>query len=294
MQVLNYVGGAFVRHCAITLSFLGWAAMGAEPADGLDESLQKAKAAYRAGKAVEALAMADKAVTANPKAPQAWFFRGQLHTAMRDHSKALTDFDQVLKLDPGSVSAYQERGAVHFRAGHIKESITDFDKFLDLVPAQAPHHWQRGISLYYAGRFEDGRKQFELHQTVNPSDVENAVWHFLCVARASGLEKARQALIAIEGDSRVPMKEVHALFADKAKPADVLAAAEAGNPSPATLKMQRFYAYLYLGLYYEAAGKNELAKDNIFKSASLADANNYMGDVARVHAAILRRGAGAK
>ena len=151
------------------------------------------------------------------------------------------------------------------------------------MPTQAPYHWQRGISYYYAGRFEDGRKQFELHQTVNSNDVENAVWHFLCVARGSGVEKARAALIPIKGDARVPMMEVHALFAGKVKPEAVLQAAAAGRPPPSQLNRQLFYAHLYLGLYFEVIGNDEQAREHIAKAAGTYRTEDYMGDVARVH-----------
>ena len=62
------------------------------------------------------------------------------------------------------------------------------------VPDEAPYLWQRGIALYYAGRYDDCRRQFESHRSVNPDDVENAAWHFLCVARAESPAKARAAL----------------------------------------------------------------------------------------------------
>ena len=54
------------------------------------------------------------------------------------------------------------------------------------------------ISDYYVGKFADGRRQFESHKTVNPNDVENAAWHFLCVARLDGIEKAQSACIKID------------------------------------------------------------------------------------------------
>ena len=98
--------------------------------------------------------------------------------------------------------------------GRVKESVADFDKFLEARPDQRPQHWQRGIALYYAGQFEDGAKQFEIHKTVNANDVENAAWHFLCVARWKGVEAARAGLIPIEGDGRVPMMTVHKMFAE--------------------------------------------------------------------------------
>ena len=194
----------------------------------------------------------------------------------------------MLKLDPKSANAWQARGEANFKLGKIAESIADFDKFLELVPAQKPHHWQRGISLYYAARFKDGKEQFEIHQTVNSNDVENAVWHFLCAARADGLASAKKGLIPIEGDGRVPMAEVHRLFAGKAKPEDVLAAAKAA-PAQGRAGEPLFYAHLYLGIYFEAIGDAQQARQHIFKSAERANENGYMGDVARVHAEILRK-----
>lgn len=252
------------------------------------ELAQQTIAAYRKGDVPAALALATKLIEAAPKQPQSWFLRAQLHVQQRAHAKAITDYSEVIKLDAKSASAWQARGEAHFKLGKIAESITDFDQFLKLVPEQKPQHWQRGISLYYADRFKDGKEQFEIHQTVNANDVENAVWHFLCAARADGLEKARKGLIPIEGDGRVPMAQVHQLFAGKVKPEAVLAAANAA-PAHTRAGEPLFYAHLYLGIYFEAIGDAKQARDYIFKAAERANENGYMGDVARVHAEILRK-----
>jgi lipoprotein NlpI len=220
---------------------------------------------------------------AEPKDADGYLIRARLHEQRGEKAQALADYDQVLKLDPLKAEAWQNRGIMHFKLAHIDQSISDFDQFLKLVPAQAPYHWQRGICCYYAGRFEDGRKQFELHQTVNPNDVENAVWHFLCVARASSLERARASLIPIHDDTRVPMKQIHELFAGKATSEDVLKAARAGEPPEPELRRRLFYAYFYLGLYTEVLGKESQARDYISKAALEYGSRDYMTDVARVH-----------
>jgi hypothetical protein len=53
-----------------------------------------------------------------------------------------------------------------------------------------------------------------------------------------------------------------------------------------------FYADLYLGLYYEANGNDELAKQHIFAAAKNDEpnrlVNRYMWDVARIHAEQLK------
>lgn len=248
------------------------------------EALQRqAHSAYAKGRNDDAMTLITRAIAIEPQNPHGYLLRARFHEENHEPAKAIADYDQAIKLDPRQPDAWQHRGTEHFKLGRIKESIADFDQFIALVPQQAPQHWQRGISLYYAGRFEDGRKQFELHQTVNPNDVENAVWHFLCVARAASVEKARAALIPIKGDGRVPMMEVHALFANKLKPEDVLKAASAGNPPPAQMNRQLFYAHLYLGLYFEVLGDDNLAREHITKAAREYQTSDYMGDVARVN-----------
>lgn len=269
---------------AITvLSLLTTGIVSAAETASYKELQREAQSAYAKGKPDEATTLATRAIAVEPQNPRGYFVRARFHEENLESAKAIADYDQVIKLDPRQPDAWQHRGTEHFKLGLIKESIADFDQFLALVPAQAPQHWQRGISLYYSGRFDDGRKQFELHQAVNPNDVENAVWHFLCVARTNGIEKARAALIPIKGDARVPMMEVHALFANKLKPEDVLKAASAGNPPPAQRQRQLFYAHLYLGLYFEVLGDDQKAREHITKAAVEYQTGDYMGDVARVH-----------
>ena len=111
--------------------------------------------------------------------------------------------------DPGAV---MDRAVSDFFAGRITESVAGFDRLAALIPNEAPELWQRGIALYYAGRYRDCRAQFESHRTVNPDDVENAVWHFLCVARAESPASARAALLPVGPDAREPMREIYRMF----------------------------------------------------------------------------------
>ena len=183
-----------------------------------------------------------------------------------------------------STGEYQQQGVEHFVAGRFAESVEAFDKVIELNPRMAPRHWQRGISLYYAGEYQKGVEQFELHQTYNTQDVENAVWHFICKTRADGLKAAREALIPIHHDSRIPMKQVWQLFAGEIDPKGVL---EATNQDSPYSRQQLNYAHLYLGLYYEALGEEDLAKKHIDLAANEYSVNNYMGMVAKVHAKVL-------
>ena len=162
--------------------------------------------------------------------------------------------------------------------GEIDEAVTGFDRVIALVPEYGPELWQRGIALYYAGRFEDCRAQFESHRLVNPNDVENAAWHFLCVAQASSRDAAVEALLPVGPDRRVPMREVYEMFAGRATPDEVLAAA--GSTQAGT-----FYGQLYVGLYLEAVGEEDRALTHLAIAASdrFAAMGGYMYQVARLH-----------
>jgi lipoprotein NlpI len=172
------------------------------------------------------------------------------------------------------------RGMQKFRDNDVPGSLADFDRAAQIEPKAAPQLWQRGISDYYAGKFREGRQQFELHKTVNPDDVENAAWHFLCVARVDGLAAARKALLNIDStrDTRVPMAEIYALYAGRGSKENVQrAAAKEATPEAA------MYADLYLGLYFEAAGDKDQSRAFIRKAAAAVVPGNYMHDVAKVH-----------
>jgi lipoprotein NlpI len=181
-----------------------------------------------------------------------------------------------------SPQALLDRAVSEFSKGRITESVAAFDELARLAPREAPYLWQRGIALYYAGRYQDCRAQFESHRTVNSDDVENAAWHFLCVARAESAKAARIALLPVGPDSRVPMREIYELFRGTTTADAVLKAA-------GTRPQGRFYAHLYIGLYSEAVGDQARAREQIGLAAQpqFADAGGYMHMVAVVHRARL-------
>ena len=185
----------------------------------------------------------------------------------------------LLAQDPQAIDRH---GDELLREGKIAEAIAEFDRAIQLVPAWEPQHWRRGIAYYYAERYEDGRKQFELHQTVNPSDVENAVWHYLCIARSKSAKEARKRMIKIRHDDRPAMMEVDAMFRGTGSPAAVLAAA--GSNADALM-----YAHLYIGLYYEAEGNATKSLEHMELAAVKYAADHYMGDIAKLHYKLRRK-----
>ena len=176
------------------------------------------------------------------------------------------------------VRAIMTRAVEDFRAARIAQSLEGFDRIARLSPADAPYLWQRGIAQYYGGKFRECRDMFVSHRTVNPDDVENAAWHFLCVARAESPEAARKQILPVGPDARRPMREVYQMFKGEMTQAQVLKAA---GTDPAA----QFFARLYIGLYLEATGNRDAGRAQIEIAAEdrYARVGGYMNDVARVH-----------
>jgi lipoprotein NlpI len=236
----------------------------------------------------EAITLAKKAAALDAKNPAIPFAAATAHTALRQNAEAMKEWTRVLELEPKAIIAYDRRGDAQLKIGKFKEAIEDFDKFLEARPKFAPDHWRRGIALYYAGRFKDGVDQFDLHRKVNPEDVENSAWHYLCNARANTPKKARADLIPVTKDARVPMKEVLELFAGKIKPQDVINAAENAKLKGEDLKEARFYANLYVALYYESEGDAKNCLEHMTVAVEKFKISHYMWDVADVHLKLLK------
>jgi lipoprotein NlpI len=201
----------------------------------------------------------------------------------REHAKAVEAFTAALAANAKQVLANDRRGDAYLKLGKFQEAIADFDVFLTAQPKFAPEHWRRGIALYYAGRHADGVKQFETHKTVNPQDVENAVWHYLCNVNVVGKEKARGQLIDVTSDTRVPMAEIQKLYAGKLTVDDVLAAARKLDEKTEAGKEARFYAHLYIALWYEAEGNTKKVAEHLKPAVEQYEISHYMWDIAKVH-----------
>ncbi len=258
-------------------------------ADDASDLAAKAAAAFEGGKFAEAAMLAEAAAKADPRNPEPSNLAGSAHARLRDHAAAVAAFTESLKRDPKQPRVRDRRGDEYLKNGQFTEALADFDAYLEAEPTAAPEHWRRGIALYYAGRYADGVKQFDLHRTVNPEDVENSAWHYLCNARANGAAKARAALLPVGKDARVPMKEVLGLFAGKLEPADVLAAAESPALKGGRQTSARFYANLYVALYHEAQGDAKRAKEHLTTAVEKHEVPDYMWDVAKAHLGTLKK-----
>ena len=181
--------------------------------------------------------------------------------------------------------AIVDRAEQAFAAGRLEDAVEQFDRLARLDPESAPWLWQRGIALYYLGRFEECAAQFVAYQRVNPGDLESAVWHAACLARAQSIEEARRAMFPPGRDQRVMRAEIYEMFAGRLPPAVVL------ERAGFTAEVAVFYASFYGALYAEVTG-DRAAAARLLATASedrYTGLAGFMNVVARVHRARLER-----
>ena len=244
----------------VILSFFSFSAVGDEAAaegGALDagEALKRAATAAKARQSKAAVEWATKAIDTGAAEPIAFYLRGR------------------------------ER----LRLGEFEKSVADFDRYRALRPVVASRLWERGIPCYYAKQFQAGADQFRAYQTYHGNDVENAVWHVVCLAPLIGFEQAQAKIMPIESDNRIPMMEIYRLFGGEAEPQEVMEATQRGNPTPQQLNDRLMYANLYLGLYHESKGEFDQSLKYLETAAKKHRNDNYMWDVARVHAKSRRK-----
>ncbi len=202
-----------------------------------------------------------------------------------ESAKAIEAVDKLLKQSPNDAGNLRLAGDVYLRSGKSKQAAELFDRYLKLQPEALAGLWQRGIALYFARKYKAGVEQFEVHRRVNPNDVENAAWHFLCVAKAESFDKAKSVVLPAPNDPRAPMEEVLQMLSP-GETDKVIKKMESFPTNTRGRESADFYGNFYLGLYADAAGDRATAKR--YMDLSAKDASfSYMGDVARVYAAYL-------
>lgn len=188
----------------------------------------------------------------------------------------LSKCDKRLRISPFDPRMYIYRGMIHFKLGQLLQSLQDFNKAEELNPQLTPYLWQRGITYYYLGKYAKGARQFELDLSVNSQDVEETLWHYLCMAQLENSLSARECLLSVKYDLPLFMRQIYHLFAGKSSVENFLYTFNEANIR------DLFYLNLYLGLYYEAEG-DQINSSLYINRAIDCKIDDYMWYLACIH-----------
>lgn len=233
--------------------------------------------------------LAQEVIEIVPEHSGAYVFRAEANLRMGNREEALKDYNKLIEMYPESYPLMITRGEIYLMMGRFKEAEADFNRVIELEPKQKMILWQLGLVEYFLGKYKEAYEQLEAHKEFNPSDSENAAWHFAAMARDPeiGPEKAKKNVMQLaEPDLRgETFHAIYKLFKGETNPEGVLKAAEAGEPESKVLNERLFFANYYIGLYYEALGQNDKAREYILKALQEHPLErNKMYSIAQVHA----------
>ncbi len=230
-----------------------------------------------------ALKEIDNLIAAHPTNGKYYHFRGGVHESMNQPLLAIADFTKGIELKAPGDSIIMQRAMQWLRLGYLRKSLADLDTIAEMNPGAAFDLWQRGLLLYEFGDFEGAAKQFVANRKAHAYDVEDSVWIVLCQARVEDLKRAREAMLPVKGDTRVPMEQIFALFQGTGSEQQVLDAAAAAPPSVLRdqIPTPAFYAQYYLGLYADLMGDRSNALSRVQAALDTPMRYNVMQDFAR-------------
>jgi lipoprotein NlpI len=236
----------------------------------LREELEGRAAA--AGKAIDAGRLGEEEVAA------AYAERGTARTALGDLRGALSDLNAAVRLRPSKGEYLAGRAGVHLRAGSLQLAEADFTRALSLGADSAMTYLRRGHVRYMQARYKDAREDFDKSERANESGV-NREFTFIWQALAA-MHLGQDPRPLLEGKLKttdvkrwpVPVMQ---LLAGRARPEDVLRAAEGSDADERTANLCE--AYFYLALAMRARGSKETGEiENLLRKTLDTGVLTYM------------------
>jgi tetratricopeptide (TPR) repeat protein len=209
----------------------------------------------------EALADFDAALRLNPRYQSAYVNRGDIYHFKHQYEKAIADYDAALKLRDGDEVAHYDRGNSYAALGRHREAIADYDSAIRLKKDYQPAYFNRGNSYQAIGRFPEAASDYDAAIKLKPDDLNAvnsrgfvnfflgnyaaagadfkrgaandaylAIWRHLALSRIGLADPHELALnTVVKFDRDIWPGPVIALFLGQMKPAQILAAAQAGD-----------------------------------------------------------------
>ena len=124
------------------------------------------------GKKDAALASYDRALTVRPNYAEVLSNRGVTLHGLKRFEEALTSYDRALTARPNYAEALSNRGNTLKELKRFDEALTSYDLALTVRPDYAEAHYNRGITLQELKRFEEALASYDRALAVQPKYAE--------------------------------------------------------------------------------------------------------------------------
>jgi tetratricopeptide (TPR) repeat protein len=147
--------------------------------DGLQElvrgarlSIVRGRAAFDAGRYVEAADAFRQAATAEPESVPAHVNLGTTLAQLKQVTGAIDEFRRALELDPRNRAALFNLGVLYGESQRHAEAVTYLARLVDLEPGDHTARVVLGRALYRSGRAEEALAAFETVRRASPDDED--------------------------------------------------------------------------------------------------------------------------
>ena len=130
----------------------------------------RAQALAKSGKAEEALAEFDKAITIDPHHAEALYNRGLLYQRERQHQQAVDDFSAANGLTPQRAEPLLARAISYLAMDKTKEAAADLDEAVQADAQNALAWATRGQAYERLGDKETAKASYGRALTIRPRD----------------------------------------------------------------------------------------------------------------------------
>jgi tetratricopeptide (TPR) repeat protein len=135
--------------------------------------IAEAKSLWKKNDHEKALVAIQKAISADPRNPNAYVQLALIHSAMGDDNKARMAVEEALKIDPNYAPAHQRRAAQLRRAKDFEGAIREAKLALSLKPDpefQVYAHLTLGLTYEELKRYDDALNEYREAIRTNPAD----------------------------------------------------------------------------------------------------------------------------
>ena len=133
--------------------------------------LQEGKDYFRAQQADKAIESFTKAIQANPKEQEAYFFRGATYSAIGQFSQAVEDYTKTIELNSQHGEAYWSRGYCYANMRMDDKAIADYMMSLKLgTKMEALVYELRAGAYYRKGMINEAEADLESVLRLKPGD----------------------------------------------------------------------------------------------------------------------------
>ena len=133
----------------------------------------------RKGESAKAIEEYKKAISIDPKDPEAYFGLGIIYEKQNKLAEARAIYEKVLVMDPKYVGTYNNLGALALREGNLPEAETYYRKAIEVDPYFPDAHYNLGLILEQQDKADAAISEYERSYSLQPQKGLDALSHLL-------------------------------------------------------------------------------------------------------------------